>query len=118
MHKAQECLDASKAMCISVQNLFKQIKKEGILTSPEAGSIPSIMKTAMKAANKMEEDHMQPMAALIYDTDGTNKSTVKDVKEMLNSAAKALTPLQQYLQEAKALVQKFKKEENKKSPPR
>ena len=66
------------------------------------------MKTAMKAANEMEKDHMQPLAALIYDTEGTNKVTVKDVKEMLNSAAKALAPLQQYLVEAKALVQKFK----------
>ena len=74
------------------------------------------MKTAMKAANEMEKDHMQPMADLIYDTDGTNKATVKDVKEMLNSAAKALTPLQQYLQEAKALVQQFKREEHKKPP--
>ena len=107
MHKAQECLDASKAVCISVQNFYKQIQKDGILASPEAGSIPSIMKTAMQAANQMEKDHMQPMAALIYDTDGTNKATVKDVKEMLNAAAKALTPLQQYLQEAKALVQQF-----------
>ena len=108
MHKAQECLDASKAVCISVQNFFKQIQQEGILTSPEAGSIPSIMKTAMKAANEMEKDHMQPMAALIYDTDGTNKATVKDVKEMLNSAAMALITLRQYLNEAKALVQTFK----------
>jgi hypothetical protein len=113
MHRAQECLDASKAVCIAVQNFFKQIQKEGILTSPEAGSIPSIMKTAVKAANEMEKDHMQPMAALIYDTDGTNKATVKDVKEMLNSAAKALTPLSQHLQEAKALVQKFKNKEKK-----
>ena len=111
MHKAQECVDASKAVCISVQNFFKQIQKEVILTSPEAGSIPSIMKTAMKAANEMEKDHMQPMAAFIYDTDGTNKATVKDVKEMLSSAAKALTHLQQYLRAAKAMVQKFKKEQ-------
>ena len=56
----------------------------------------------------MEVDHMHPMAALIYDTEGANKVIVKDVKEMLNSAAKALAPLQQYLQEAKALVQKLK----------
>ena len=56
------------------------------------------MKTAMKAANAMEQGHIQPMAALIYDTDGTNKVIVKDAKEMLISAAKALTPLQQYWQ--------------------
>ena len=104
-------------MCISVQNVFKQLQSEGTLTSPEAGSIPSSMKTAMKAAIEMENDHMQPMATLI-DTvtanDVTHTVTVQDVKEMLNSAAKALTLLQQYLQEAKALVQKFKKE--KESP--
>ena len=108
MHKAQECLDASKAVCISVQNFYKQIQKEGILASPEAGSIPSIMSSAMKAVKQMEMDHMQTMAELIYDPDGTKKVTVKDVKELLSSAAKALTPLQQYLVEAKALVQKFK----------
>ena len=118
MHKAQECLDASKAVCIAVQNFFQQFQKEGILTNPEAGSIPSIMKTALNAAKEMEKDHMQPIAALIYDTDGTNKATVKDVKETLNSAAKALTPLQQHLQEAKALVQKFKNKEKKDSPQR
>ena len=111
MHKAQECLDASKAVCISVQNCFKQIQKEGTLTSPEAGSIPHIMKSAMKAANAMEVDHIQPMADIIYDTEGTNTVTVKEVKEMLNAAAKALSPLQQYSQEAKALVQKFKNKE-------
>ena len=115
MHKVQECLDASKAVCISVKNFFKQLQGEGILKSPEAGSIPSIMKIAVETANQLEKDHMQPMAALIYDTDGTNKATVKDVKEMLNAAAKALTPLQQYLVEAKALVQKFKSKDNKKS---
>ena len=116
MQKVQECLDASNAVCMSVQHLFKQTQKEGTLTSPEAGSIPSIMKTAMKAANEMDKDHMQPMAALIYDIDCTNKVTVKDVKEMLNSAAKALIPLQQYLHEAKALVPMLRnKDKEKKS---
>ena len=104
MHKAQECLDASKAVCTSVQIFYKQIQKDGILASPEAGSIPSIMSSAMKAIKQMEKDHIETMA----DPDGTKKVTVKDVKELLNSAAKALTPLQQYLVEAKALVQKFK----------
>ena len=70
----------------------------------------------MKAANELEKDHMQKMAELIYDPDGKNTVTVKDVKEMLNYTAKALTPLQQYLQEAKALVQKFKNKEEKESP--
>ena len=115
MHKAQECLDASKAVCTSVQNFYKQIQKEGILASPEAGSIPSIMSSAMKAVKQMEKDHMQTMSGLLYDLDGTKQVTVKDVKEMLNAAAKALTPLQQYLVEAKALVQKFKNKDNKKS---
>ena len=114
MTKAQECLDASKAVCISVQNFFKQIQREGILTSPEAGSIPSIMKTAMQAANEMDRDHMQPMAALIYDTDGTHKASVKDVIQMIRDAAKDLAKLQQYLQEAKALVQQYRREEAKK----
>ena len=58
---------------------------------------------------------MQPMATLIFDIDGTNKVTVKDVKEMLLSAAKALSPLQQHLEEAKALVQQFKNKGEKES---
>ena len=113
MHKAKACLDASKAVCISVQTFFKEIKKEGILTSPEAGSIPSIMKTAMKAIPEMERDHMQPIAALIYDTDGTKKVTVKSMRNQLYSAAQALTLLKQHLDESKALVQKFKAREKK-----
>ena len=116
MQKAQECLDASKAVCTSVQNFYTQIQKEGILASPEAGSIPSIMSSAMKAVKQMEKDHIQPMAELIYDPDGTQKVTVKDVKELLTSAAKALTPLQQYLVEAKALVQQFKHKQSQPNP--
>ena len=73
------------------------------------------MRAAIKASKQMEADHIQPMAELIYDPDGTNQVIVKDVKEMLNAAAKALTPLQQYLVEAKALVQKFKTEDKKKN---
>ena len=113
MKKAQECLDASKAVCNSVQNFFKQIQQEGILTSPLAGSIPSIMKSALKEAKQMEKDHMEPMAALIYDADGKCQLTVKEVKEMLGSAAKALHPLKQHLEEAKALVQKYKNNQRK-----
>ena len=33
MHQAQECLAASKAVCISVQIFFKQLQKEGIMDS-------------------------------------------------------------------------------------
>ena len=109
VHRLQECMDGSKAVCMNVQNMFKELQKEGILASPEAGSIPSFMKAAMKAAKDMENAHMQPMKDLIYDvTDGTKKATVKEVKETLHSAAAAMTPLKQHLNEAKVLVQKFK----------
>ena len=57
---------------------------------------------------------MQPTAALIYDTDGANKASVKDVREMIRDAAKDLAKLQQYLQDAKALVQQYRREEAKK----
>ena len=77
MHTVQECLDASKAVCISVQNLLKQAQQEGTLTSPHAGSLPSIMKTAMEALDGMEKGHMQPLATSIYDMDGNNTVTVK-----------------------------------------
>jgi hypothetical protein len=113
MHRAQECVDASKAVCISVQNFFKQIQEEGILAHPKAGSIPSIMKAAIKASKQMQADHIQPISDLIYDTEGTNKVTVKDLKEKILSAARDLTPLKQYFQESKALVQKFKNEKQK-----
>ena len=109
MHRLQECMDGSKAVCMNVQNMFKELKKEGILASPEAGSIPSLMKAAMKDAKDMEHDHMQPIMQLIDDvTDGTNKATVKHVKEICHAAARALIPLKQHLNEAKALVQRFK----------
>lgn len=111
MERAQECLDASKAVCINVQTFFKNIQKEGIMTNPKAGSIPSIMNNAMKAAKDMEKEHMQPMAELIYDVDGTKKVTKGHVKEMLNAAAKDLKNIQQYLLEAKALVQKYRREQ-------
>ena len=114
MHKAQECLAGIKQVCINVQSFFKELKREGILTRSGTGSIPSIMKTAMKAATEMEKDHMTPIAALIYDTEGTNKASVKDVKEMIRDAARDLAKLQQYLQEAKALVQQYRREEAKK----
>ena len=115
MHKAQECLDACKAVCFSTQGLFKQLQKEGVLTSPEAGSIPSMMKKAINAATQMEKDHMQPIAELIYDTDGTNNITVKSMRNQLYSAAQALTLLKQHLDESKALVQKFKAKDKKKA---
>ena len=114
MHKAQECLDGCKKVCLDVRNYFKEIQTEGLLTRPGVGSIPGIMKTAMKAIPEMERDHMQPIAALIYDTDGTNKASVKDVFQMIRDAAKDLAKLCQYLQEAKALVQQYRREEAKK----
>ena len=108
MHRLQECMDASKAVCMNVQNMYKELQKEGILASPEAGSIPSIMKTALNAAKQMDKDHIQPLAELIYDPDGTNKVTVKEAKERLHAAAQVAASLKQYLLESKALVQKFK----------
>ena len=114
MNKAQECLAGCKKVCIDVQHFFKDIQKEGLLTRPGVGSIPGIMRIAMKAIPGMERDHMQPIAALIYDTDGTNTASVKDVIQMIRDAAKDLAKLQQYLQGAKALVQQYRREEAKK----
>ena len=67
------------------------------------------MKAAIKAAKDLENEHMQPMSALIYDvTDGTKKATVNDVRDTCLHAAMALTPLRTNLNEAKVLVAKFK----------
>ena len=109
MNQLQQCMEACKAVCMNVQSMFKELNKEGVLSSPEAGSIPSLMKAAMQLAKDMESEHIQPMAAMLYDvTDGTKKATVKDVKETLHSAAMAVAPLRQHLNEAKVLVQKYK----------
>ena len=72
------------------------------------------MKAALKAVNELEKDHMQKMAELIYDPDGKNTVTVKDVKEMLKSAAKATASVKQAFEDANALVQKFKRLQEKK----
>ena len=58
---------------------------------------------------------MQPIAELIYDTDGTKNVTVKSMRNQLYSAAQALTLLKQHLDESKALVQKFKAKDKKKA---
>ena len=108
MKKAQECLDASKAVCISMMNFYKQVQTEGILRLPGVGSIPTIMSTAMKKVKEMEKEHMQPIADVIYDPDGTCSASVQDVKDMLCAAAKTLQALTQYMNEAKALVSKYK----------
>ena len=57
---------------------------------------------------------MLPLAELCYDPDGTCSASVKDVKDMLGAAAKTLQTLTQYMNEAKALVSKYKSAANKK----
>jgi len=116
IQKAHECLDASKAVCVSMQNFYKMVQSEGILRMQDTGSIPAIMSTAMKKVKEMETEHMQPIADVIYDHEGTCSSSVKDVKDMLGAAAKTLQSLTQYMSEANALVGKYKAALNKKQP--
>ena len=97
-----------------MQNFYKQVQQEGILKQPNAGSIPAIMSTAIKKVKDLETDHMQPLAEVIYDPEGTTTATVKDVKDMLGAAAKTLMSLTQYRDEAKALVAKYKSGQIKK----
>ena len=118
MKQLENSMEACKAVCMNVHSMFKELTREGVLSSPDAGSIPSIMKAAMRAANEMEKDHMQTMAGIIYDPDGTKKVIVKDVKEMLRSAAKATAPVKQSLDEAKSLVRKFRRQQDKKEKER
>ena len=80
----------------------------------DTGSIPAIMSTAMKKVKEMEKEHMQRIAEVIYDPDGTCSASVKDVKDMLGAAAKTLQTLTQYMNEAKALVSKYKSAASKK----
>ena len=81
----------------------------------DAGSIPDIMSKAMKKVKEMETEHQQPIAEVIYDLDGTCSVSVKQVKDMLSAAAKTLQTLTRYMNEAKALVSKYKSASNKKS---
>ena len=116
IQKAHECLAASKAVCVSMQNFYNMVQSEGILTMQDTGSIPTIMSSAMKKVKEMETEHIQPIADVIYDHDGTSSTSVKDVKDMLGAAAKTLQSLTQYMREAKALVGKYKAALNKKQP--
>jgi hypothetical protein len=108
IQKAHECLDASKAVCLSMETFYKGVQSQGILSMQDTGSIPVIMSTAMKKVKAMQTEHMQPIADIIYNHDGTCSTSVKEVKDMLGAAAKTLQALTQYMSEAKALVQKYK----------
>ena len=81
----------------------------------DAGGIPDIMPKAMKKVKEMEREHLQPIAEVMYDPDGTCSASVKEVKDMLGAAAKTLQTLIQYMNEAKALVSKYKSASNKKN---
>ena len=81
----------------------------------DTGSIPAIMSTALRKVKEMETEHMQPIAELCYDPDGHHcPRSVKDVKDMLGAAAKTLKSLQQSMNEAKAVVNKYKADQKKK----
>jgi hypothetical protein len=106
--KAQEGLDASKQLCQQVQNFYKQVKSEGILSRADAGSIPKLMTDAMRKLRELETHHVQTITAIVYDDECTNTQTVKDVKEVLHEAAKTVKQLRTLFEEAKALVTKYK----------
>ena len=113
MEHAEECLEASRAKCIAVQNFYKEIQADkeagNILKAGEsAGSIPSLMSKAMKRVHELENVHCQKMAELIYDPDGTCKHSVKEVRQMLQAAGRCIAMLVQDFNEAKSLVAKFK----------
>ena len=105
--KATECLEASKAVCISMEALYKGVQAQGILQKPDNGSIPAIMATAMQKVKQLQTEHMQPIQDIIYNHDGKTAS-VKEVKQMLAAAAQTLQALTQTMGEAKALVNKYK----------
>ena len=111
--KATECLEASKAVCLSMESLYKGVQAQGILRQPDNGSIPAIMATAMQKVKQMQTEHMQPIQDIIYNHDGKTAS-VKEVKQMLAAAAQTLQALTQTMGEAKALVNKYKSATGKK----
>jgi CHASE3 domain sensor protein len=107
LEKATECLEASKAVCISMETLYKGVQAQGILRQPDAGSIPAIMATAMQKVQQLQTEHIQPIQDIIYSHDGKTAS-VKEVKQMLAAAAQTVQALTQTMGEAKALVNKYK----------
>ena len=111
--KATECLEASNAVCLSMETLYKGVQAQGILRQPDNGSIPAIMATAMQKVKQLQTEHMQPIQDIIYNHDGKTAS-VKEVKQMLAAAAQTLQALTQTMGEAKALVNKYKSATGKK----
>jgi hypothetical protein len=107
LEKATECLEASKAVCISMETLYKGVQAQGILMKPDAGIIPTIMATAMQKVKQLQTEHIQPIQDIIYSHDGKTAS-VKEVKQMLAAAAQTVQALTQTMGEAKALVNKYK----------
>ena len=80
----------------------------------DTGSIPAIMSTAMQKLKEVETEHMQPIAELCYHPDANlAPASVKDVKDMLNAAAKSLKSVTQYMSEAKSLVNRCKAAQKK-----
>ena len=115
MTKAQECMDASQSVCVQMKDFYTKTKSEGILTMKDAGSIPTIMQLAMSKMKEMENEHMQAIAKLIWYPDGQQQThSVQDIKQMLGAAAKTLGQLKTHMNEAKALVAKFKIAQKKK----
>ena len=113
MEHAEECLEASRAKCIAVQNFYKEIQADkeagNILKAGEsAGSIPSLMSKAMQKVKDMETRHCQKIAGLIYDPDETCQASVKDVRQMLVAASSCMAGLAQAFNEAKSRVAKYK----------
>ena len=85
------------------------------MTDKDAGSIPNIMSLAMTKMKEMENEHMQSIAAFIWYLDGQQQThPVQDIKQMLGAAAKTLSQLKTHMNEAKALVTKFKIAQKKK----
>ena len=73
------------------------------------------MSTAMQKFKELETEHMQPIAEICYHPDpNLAPASVKDVKDMLNVAAKSLKSVVQYMSEAQSLVHKYKAAQRKK----
>lgn len=113
MVKLQEGLDAMQAACNQMKTIFKDCRKQGMMTAEDCGSIPKLIQSAMGKVKPLEENHCQPVADLLYNTEGT-EVPVSNVKGMLMQAAPAMALLSQQMNEIQVLTQRYR---SKKSEP-
>ena len=88
--------------------VFTDARTNLIMTSPLAGSIPFLMKSAVAFGKDIEDLHMQKMSEIIFDT-YFKEVPVSDIKQIFAKAGPPMATLTQKVNELKFLIQKHNK---------